>query len=84
MINFYQTVDLKCTDRCESGYFGNRVDSTCQKCHPSCKECINGSKNGCTQCFISTYLLDNQLACLTVCPDGFFANLSTLHCDTVI
>ena len=46
---------------CSTGYYLRSDDNTCQPCEPTCKNCDNGSVNGCNSCRDGEYLNSNKM-----------------------
>lgn len=53
---FYHESLSECKDSCNSGFylFQSSTDFVCKNCHVTCKECLSGEANHCTQCDISS------------------------------
>jgi len=72
---YYLYTDLKeCQllgeeNNCGTGYYKDKANYKCVKCHSSCVECINVATY-CTKCPLSTYAYQGK--CLTICPDGTY------------
>jgi len=79
--NFLNIRDKKCYSRCDTGFYGNTTERVCVQCVSPCIECL--SYNYCSSCIQDQYLnpLLKSNNCVTVCPDGYWANISTGKCE---
>lgn len=50
------------------------------ECHPTCLECLDGTKAGCTKCTGNLFLYESE--CLNICPNGTFPLLNyCINCE---
>jgi proprotein convertase subtilisin/kexin type 5 len=79
---FYISLSHTCTTTCPNGYYGNTSTNICDLCHPFCTVCTGPLSTQCSMCAnysgITFFLSENQ--CLSICPNGTFANTSTNQC----
>lgn len=74
-----------CDLTCVSGYGISSTAGICLLCTSPCAECYFSDTN-CTKCVAlpsQHYLFTNgsSSTCLTICPNTFFGNISTLLCE---
>ena len=81
---FYQG---QCVNPCPDGYWGDTSVSQCRECWSSnitpfsCKTCDAETSSNCTSCNIGFFRHPmNYGSCLSICPDGFFADNSDWNC----
>ncbi len=55
---FFQEDNNNCIDKCLNGYY--EENSSCKKCHKSCKTCNSEKENDCTTCYIGYKLIDGK------------------------
>lgn len=74
--------DGTCKRKCPNGYYStSAADYRCQKCHPNCKECFDGTKYSCTKCVDSTPFLLPDGSCSTTCSHGeYLSGRNCLEC----
>ncbi len=75
--------DDTCGETCPVGQFIHiNISNFCQSCSIECKECQDNSKHciDAASCNAGYFFLPSDNSCLSVCPDGFYANTSTTTC----
>ena len=81
--NFLNKSDKLCNKTCERTYWPNSLNRQCDDCIPPCKECSDIKR--CISCVNSLFLspdLTMEDNCLTVCPNGHYANSDNNKCDS--
>lgn len=78
----YRNVPGKCVKKCAEGSYAD-ARGQCQSCHPSCRNCNDGSASSCTECGTKD---DRQLLflhkgeCKAACPNGLFGETGSQEC----
>ncbi|XP_060035285.1 proprotein convertase subtilisin/kexin type 6 isoform X1 [Erinaceus europaeus] len=70
----------KCVSECPLGYFGDTAARRCRRCHKGCESCMGRSATQCLSCRRGFYHHQEVNSCLTLCPDGFYADDSQRNC----
>lgn len=53
-------------------HYGNAGSSLCERCDPSCAECVGGREDGCRSCAPGLFYLEEEGRCLLSCPRGYY------------
>ena len=72
-----------CGISCPVGQFiDSAISFFCQPCSPECKACQNTAKTclDASSCNAGYFFFSTNSSCLAACPDGFYANTSTITC----
>jgi proprotein convertase subtilisin/kexin type 5 len=75
---FYWSSATSCSLNCseQDGYYPESSDSTCTACPTDCASCT--ASDSCTSCNNSKVLNIETSLCETTCPDGYYANSSSI------
>lgn len=82
----YRNVPGKCVKKCAEGSYAD-ARGQCQSCHPSCRNCNDGSASSCTECGTKD---DRQLLflhkgeCKAACPNGLLEKLVARNANLVM
>ena len=84
-VSYYLNIgNTICSLNCPVGqYIRSGYPNACQACAVQCIGCSISSTN-CTEnhmCTIGYYFYRATNSCITACPSGFYANLTTLYCQ---
>lgn len=66
----------KCVSVCPLGYFGDTAARRCRRCHKGCETCSGRSPTQCLSCRRGFYHQQETNTCVTLCPNGFYADES--------
>jgi len=70
-----------CVKSCPDGYWFNFLEQNYQKCDPSCKKCLDNTKN-CLECTDGFFpLKDNKSLCFKDCPINYTLNYVEKYCQ---
>lgn len=73
------SINGTCEIHCNSGTYVY-MNTSCQTCYYTCKECINGTSSGCTSCKVTYLFFEGQ--CVKSCiPGTFEINNTCQKCD---
>lgn len=62
-------------------HYGNTDSRTCERCDPSCNECMGGSEDGCLSCAPGLLYLRKEGRCLPSCPRGYHGDAEHGTCE---
>lgn len=62
-------------------YYGNTDSRTCERCDPSCSECVGGSEDECLSCAAGLLYLRKEGRCLPSCPRGYHGDAEHETCE---
>ncbi|XP_014834699.1 PREDICTED: proprotein convertase subtilisin/kexin type 5-like [Poecilia mexicana] len=71
----------ECVKTCQHGHYGNPDSKICEKCDPSCSECIKGGEDGCQSCAPGLVYLRKEGRCLPSCPLGYHHDAAHRTCE---
>ena len=79
--NYFLTkITNQCVSKCDSGYYENKINFTCEKCNSSCLECFGPTVNECISCNNSYYYMNS---CMTFCPNNTFIQTGSYFCQSI-
>jgi len=71
----------ECIQGCPEGYWQNFLEKNCQLCDPSCKKCLDNTKN-CLTCSEGYFpLKENKSLCFKECPYDYKFNDIEKYCE---
>ncbi|KAL4490890.1 hypothetical protein ABPG72_008626 [Tetrahymena utriculariae] len=72
----HSDIDQTCPCDINSGYYEDKANQTCSKCHQTCKTCFGGQINNCYTC--PDLFIFSKFKC--VCQDGYYLDLNNFQC----
>lgn len=62
-----------------SSHFGNSSTMVCDRCDPSCNQCLGRGNRNCLSCREDFVLVKKWAQCLQSCPSGFYLAEKTCY-----
>uniref|UniRef100_A0A3Q3LW89 Proprotein convertase subtilisin/kexin type 6 n=1 Tax=Mastacembelus armatus TaxID=205130 RepID=A0A3Q3LW89_9TELE len=75
---YFNPVNSSCTDTCPSGYFADKNQKRCVKCHDTCMRCLRYADR-CSACSEGYSLAG--MTCVPECTNGTFFHLEEMKCS---
>ncbi|CAL8254264.1 unnamed protein product [Boreogadus saida] len=68
-----------CIEECPAGYYGDREEMACKRCHESCVSCVGRHSVECVTCKPGQFY--HGQSCVESCSEGHYSNTTSGFCE---